>query len=214
MTSNGDLIVDVLENSLGYDLFWIQKPFGGYGYYIAYNNITGPIYNAFQRDKVEITTPLKYAFDNGFGFPPFIVPYISSYFNKDIFIGIDVIATGGPGELSDNLLYYTPIEIKIKKDTDTTPIEIYGEIIPSFPFSDVTIDLYSDGNHRQTIYAANTSVVNDISELITLLNNDINNVFGLTYSEDGRGGIMVTIPTNLKNQFSANGILTFTVTNN
>lgn len=213
LTSNGELIVDVLENSLGYDLIWTQTPFGGNGYYIAINSI-GPIYNTFQRNKVEITTPLKYAFDNGPGFPPLIVPYIASYFNKDSFIGIDVIATGGPGELSDNLLYYTPIEIKIKKDTDTTPIEIYGEIIPSFPFSDVTIDLYSDGNHRQTIYAANTSVVNDISELITLLNNDINNVYKLTYSEGGPGGIMVTIPTSLKNQFSANGVLTFTVTNN
>ena len=214
LTSNGELIVDVLENSLGYDLIWNQNPFGGYGYYVAINNITGPIYNAFQRDKVEIITPLKYAFDNGPGFPPLIVPYIASFFNKDSFIGIDVIATGGPGELSDNLLYYTPIEIKVKKDMDTTPIEIYGEVGPSFPFSDVTIDLYSDDNYRQTIYAANTSFVNDIQELISLLNNDINNVFGLTYSEGGPNGIMVTMPTNLKNQFSVNGVLTFTVTNN
>lgn len=214
LTSGGGLIVDVLENTLGYDLNWSQAPFGGYGYYVSFNSITGPIYNSFQRDKVEIITPLKYAFDNGPGFPPLIAPYISSFFIKDSFIVIDVIATGGPGDLSDNLLYYTPIEIKVKQDTDTTPIEIYGEVIQSYPFSDATIDLYSDGNQIQTIYAANTSFVNDIQELITLLNNDQNNVFNLIYTEGGPNGIMVTIPTNLKTQFSANGTLTFTVTNN
>jgi hypothetical protein len=214
LTSDGGLVVDVLENTLGHGLTWDQAPSGGYGYYVAYNSITGPIYNSFQRDRVEIITPLKYSFDNGPGFPPLIAPYISTFLIKDGFIVIDVVATGGPGDLADNLLYYTPIEIKVKQDTDTTPIEIYGEVIAEFSFSDVTIDLYSDGNQIQTIYAANTSLVNDIQELITLLNNDQNNVFNLIYTEGGPNGIMVTVPTNLKNQFSANGTLTFTVTNN
>jgi hypothetical protein len=214
LQSAGGLIVDVLENTLGYDLTWDQAPFGGYGYYVAYNSITGPIYNAFQRDKVEIITPLKYAFNNGPGFPPLVAPYISTFFIKDSFIGIDVVATGGPGDLADNLLYYTPIEIKVKQDTDTTPIEIYGEVIPSFPFSDTTIDLWSNSSQRQTIYAEDTSAVNNIQELITLLNNDVNNVFNLIYTEGGYSGIIVTMPTNLKNQFSADGTLTFTVTNN
>jgi hypothetical protein len=59
LTSGGELIVDVLENTLGYDLDWQQNPFGGFGYYVAVNSLTGPVYNCFPRDKTEIITKFK-----------------------------------------------------------------------------------------------------------------------------------------------------------
>lgn len=212
LTSYGALIVDVLENTLGYDLIWSQAPFGGYGYYIALNSSTGPIYNTFQRDKIEIITPLKYSFGIGIGFPPFIVPSITSFDSKDDLIAIDVInVNGGPGDLSNDLLYYTPIEIKIKQDTDTTPIVIYGSVPTFFPFSNTYISLNCNENPIQDIYCDNTSTVNNMTELITLLNNDVNNVYGFIYAEGGPSGIEVTIPTNIKNQFCSNGTLTFNV---
>jgi hypothetical protein len=213
LTSGGGLIVDVLENTLGYDLIWQQAPFGGYGYYIAVNSTTGPIYNSFNRDKVEIITPFKYPFDNGGpSFPPFIVPGIDSFFNKDSQIFIDVYDfMGGP---SNDLLYYTPIEIKINQDTDTTPIEVYGDITRSFPFSDVYISLNNGFDVIQYIYCSNVNTVNNMSELLTLLNNDINNVYDLVYSEGGPYGIKVIMPTNIKNQFCSNGTLSFLIFSN
>jgi len=212
LVSDGGLIVDVQENTLGYDLYWQLGLFGGYGTYTAFNNTTGSVYNAFKRDKVEVTTTNTYAFDNGPGLPAFIVPYVSNSFAKDDSIAIDTLYVGGgPGGYSNDLLYYTPVEIKIKQDLDTTPVEIYGEIGPSFPFSYVYTNLYCSGRFIQDFYAANQSTVNNISELITLLNNDINNVYGLVYSEGGPGGIQVTMPTSLKNQFCANGTLTFII---
>jgi hypothetical protein len=217
LTSGGELIVDVLENTLGYGLDWYWSGNNialTEGNYVAFNNITGPVYNSFQRDKIEIVTPFKWNFDFGM-FPPFITPNVGSFASKDDVINISVInADGGPGILFDDLLYYTPIEIKINQDTDTTPIEIYGEVIPSFYFSDVYISLIANGNYIQDVYCANTNSVNNMTELLTLLNNDINNVYGLVYSEGGPDGIKLVMPTNIKNQFCSNGTLTFEVYSN
>jgi len=214
LTSGGELIVDVLENTLGYDLDWYWSGndiFLSEGNYVAFNNITGPIYNSFQRDKIEIVTPFKWNFDFGM-FPPFITPNVGSFASKDDVINISVINVGGgPGFPADDLLYYTPIEIKINQDTDTTPIEIYGEVIPEFSFSDVYISLIANGNYIQDVYCDNASSVNNMTELLTLLNNDINNVYGLVYSEGGPGGIKLVAPTNIKNQFCSNGTLTFEI---
>jgi hypothetical protein len=217
LTSDGGLIVDVLENTLGYDLDWYWSGndiFLSEGNYVAFNNITGPIYNSFQRDKIEIITPFKWNFDFGM-FPPFITPNVGSFAGKDDVINISVINVGGgPGILSDDLLYYTPIEIKINQDTDTTPIEIYGEVMASFPFSDAYISLIANGSYIQDVYCDNTNTVNNMTELLTLLNNDINNVYELVYSEGGPGGIKLVAPTNIKNQFCSDGTLTFEIYSN
>jgi len=216
LTSGGELIVDVLENTLGYDLDWQQNPLGGTGYYAAVNSLTGPVYNCFPRDKTEIITKFKYSFLGAeVGLPPFITPIIISFDSKDDIIIINVVdVNDGPGFPSDDLLYYTPVEIKINQDTDTTPIEIYGEVIPSFPFSDAYISLIANGNYIQNVYCDNTSSVNNMTELLTLLNNDINNVYGLVYSEGGPGGIKLVAPTNIKNQFCSDGTLTFEIYSN
>jgi hypothetical protein len=215
LTSGGGLIVDVLENTLGYDLIWQQNPFGGSGEYVAFNSLTGPVYNCFPRDKTEIITQFKYSYSLNSILPPFITPIISSLIIKDSVIVLEVIdVSGGPGSQSDDLLYYTPVEIKINQDNDTTPIEIYGDIIPSFPFSDVYIALIANENYVEDFYCSNLSTVNNMSELLTLLNNDINNVYGLVYSEGGPGGIKLTMPTNIKNQFCSNGTLSFEILSN
>jgi hypothetical protein len=213
LTSGGGLIVDVLENTLGYDLYWEWAPFGGGGYYIAVNNTTGPIYNSFQKNNLEIITPFKYPF-NIFAYPPFIVPYIDSEFIKDGFIVINVINTGGPPELSNDLLYYTPIEIKINQDTDITPIQTYGLNVSNFPYGNLSIDIFAGDNNVQTIYG-NYNLVNNINELVAALNADSELNFLGTYSvnEGVENGIILTMPTNLKNQFSPNNTLTFEIFN-
>ena len=209
LTSDGGLIVDVLENTLGYDLSWVE--FVAPGFYIAVNNTTGPVYNSFPRDKVEIFTTFKWPFTEMISLPPYITPTIGNFVSKDDTIGISVInIDAGPTPIGD-LLYYTPIEIKIKQDTDITPIDIYGDVVASFAFGNIYINLVANQNVVQTIYADNISTVSSISDLVTLLNNDANNVYDLVYSEGGPGGIKLTMPTNLKNQFCANGTLTFQV---
>jgi hypothetical protein len=214
LVSDGGLIVDVLENNLGYELFWIQTPFGGDGYYIATNNTTGPIYNSFNRDKVEIITSFKYPFDNGGpSFPPFIVPGISSFINKDSSIFIDVFdVMGGP---SNDLLYYTPIEIKINQGP-RTPISVYGFNVSEFSYGNVSVRLFAGDNNVSTFYNSNYVVVNNINEMVTALNNDPNTSFLGTYSVNVgvQDGVILTMATNLKNQFSPNNTLTFEVFNN
>jgi hypothetical protein len=210
LISDGDLIVDVLENTLGYDLSWAWKPFGGEGYYIAVNDTTGPIYNSFQRDKVEIITPIKYSFDNGFGFPPFIVPYVNSFFTSNDLIGVDVVdVTGGPGVLSDNLLYYSPIEIKINQGT-LTPVVAYGLNVSSFPYGNISIDVFAGETNVETFYGDYESV-NNIDELVIALNNDttINYLGTFSVNEGIEDGIILTTTERIKNQFSPNNTLTF-----
>jgi len=208
LVSDGGLIVDVLENNLGYELFWIQTPYGGDGYYIATNNTTGPIYNSFNRDKVEIITPFKYPFYNGGpSFPPFIVPNIDSFINKDSFIFIDVYDfMGGP---SNDLLYYTPIEIKINQDP-LTPVIAYGLNVDSFPYGNISIDVIAGENYVQTFYG-DYVLVNNINELVIALNNDTTiNYLGTFSVNDGvENGIILTTTERIKNQFSPNNTLTF-----
>jgi hypothetical protein len=208
LVSDGGLIVDVLENTLGYELFWIQTPFGGDGYYIAGNSTEGPIYNSFQRDKVEIITPFKYPFYNGGpSFPPVIVPGISSFISKDDFIYIDVYDfMGGP---SNDLLYYTPIEIKINQDP-ITPVIAYGLNVDSFPYGNISIDVIAGENYVQTFYG-DYVLVNNIDELVIALNNDttINYLGTFSVNEGVENGIILTTTERIKNQFSPNNTLTF-----
>ena len=208
LVSDGGLIVDVLENTPGYNLFWNQAPFGGDGYYIAFNSTTGPIYNSFQRDKVEVITPFKYPFYNGGpSFPTYIVPYIDSFFNKDSFIGIDVYDFMG-GQ-SNDLLYYTPIEIKINQDP-LTPVIAYGLNVDSFPYGDISIDVIAGENYVQTFYG-DYVLVNNIDELVIALNNDttINYLGTFSVNEGVENGIILTTTQRIKNQFSPNNELTF-----
>jgi hypothetical protein len=207
LVSNGGLIVDVLENTLGYGLSWLQAPFGGDGYYIAVNSNTGPIYNSFQRDKVAVITPLKYPFN--YGSPTLVVPYISTVNNKDDSIGIDVYDSFVTQ--SNDLLYYTPIEIKINQDTDITPIVISGTTT-SFPFTNVSVEFYCGDMFIQYFYTSGSTIVNDISEVVTVLNTDTNTSFLGTFSDDG-GNIILTMSANLETQFCANSTLTFNVFN-
>ena len=208
LVSNGGLIVDVLENTLGYELFWIQTPFGGDGYYIAVNSTTGPIYNSFQRDKVEVITPFKYPFDNGGpSFPPFIVPGIDSFFNKDSQIFIDVYDF--MGGLSNELLYYTPVEIKINQGP-LTPVIAYGLNVSSFPYGNISIDVFAGDNNVETFYGDYSEVTN-MDELVIALNNDttINYLGTFSVNEGVENGIILTTTERIKNQFSPNNELTF-----
>ena len=208
LVSDGGLIVDVLENTLGHELFWIQTPFEGNGYYIAFNSTTGPIYNSFQRDKVELITPFKYPFYNGGpSFTTYIVPYIDSFFNKDSFIGIDVYDFMG-GQ-SNDLLYYTPIEIKINQDP-LTPVIAYGLNVDSFPYGNISIDVIAGENYVQTFYG-DYVLVNNIDELVIALNNDttINYLGTFSVNEGVENGIILTTTQRIKNQFSPNNELTF-----
>jgi len=209
LVSDGDLIVDVLENTLEYDLSWSWAPFGGNGYYVAVNNTTGPIYNSFQVDKIEMITPFKYSFNIGL-FPPFIIPYVESEFIRNGFIVVDVVDVSfGPGSLTDNLLYYSPIEIKINQGP-LTPVIAYGLNVSSFPYGNISIDVFAGDNNVETFYGDYSEVTN-IDELVTALNNDttINYLGTFSVNEGVENGIILTTTERIKNQFSPNNTLTF-----
>lgn len=214
LISLGDLIVDVIENDLGFDITWVRAPFGGYGYYIGFNSLLGPVFGQFPRARTVVTSQIKYPFDNNvdpFDFP-IAIPGISSFASKDSAVFIDVLSGG---DLVDNSLYYTPVEISIKKDFDTTPIDVYGLNVSSFPYGNVSVILFAGNNEIATIYNDTYSEVNNITEMVARLNSDINTSILGTYSinENVENGVILTIATNLKNQFSPNNTLTFEVFN-
>jgi len=208
LTSSGNLVVDVLENTFDFDLTWDMNPYGGGGTYFAFNDTTGPIYNTFEREKTSVITQLT---SYPGPFPPLVQYYAQSgsLTSKDdiVFLGVWDWDLGQP---VDNLLYYTPVEIKVKKNTDTTPIVISGSVLPSYPFSYVGVDLICSGNYIENFNTDNTTV-NNLTELITQLNTYETTSFLGTYSDDGNDGILLTIATNLANQFCSTGTLTFEV---
>lgn len=205
LTSNGDIVVNVIENTLGYDLYW-EYAFWGPGIYVAYNNSIGPKYNQFRRD---LTSAISQITAPSGPYPIQIYTGATSYSAKDDTIGLFTwnYLDGTP---VTNSLYYTPIEINIIQDLDTTPIVINGTITPSFPFSNASVDLIYNGNNFESFIGDSTQV-NNLTELITELNTNTETSYLGVFSENVLGEIILTMPTNLKNRFAPNGELTFEI---
>ena len=78
LTSNGGIVVNVLENTLGHDIMWDWAPFGGGGYYFVtstgvFDLIIGEAPTAFPREKTTYNCGVKYGFDQ-YGLP--VIPII------------------------------------------------------------------------------------------------------------------------------------------
>lgn len=208
LESAGNLVVHVLENTLGFDINWFDEFVPGA--YFGMNATTGPIHNAFSRSQVSVMTSNTAFFIAGspteytlYGFPAGVV-------NKDEIVAIIPYDFNVGSNVVDSL-YYTPVQISFKQSLDTTPILATGSVLSSFPFGNVAVDLYAGPLYIQDFTAYNTSTVDDIGELVTLLNSDpVTNYLG-TFAYDDSGNILLTIATNLKNQFSPNNTLTFEV---
>lgn len=209
LESSGNLAVNVLENNLGYDIEWVSniQP----GLYFGFNSTTGPLYNNFNRNSTFINIgEIAPLFGPTF-YTPFASPIVFNQKDDSIILGVfDPLDPFSPG-IPDQL-YYFPVEIQILKDSDTTPVVITGTTT-TFPFTNVSIDLICGEQTIQYLYTSGGTIVNDISEVVTILNNDTNTNFLGTFSDDGFGGINLTIATNLQTQFCANNTLTFYVFN-
>lgn len=207
ITSSGNLVVDVIENNLGFDIIW--EEFFAPGVYAGFKSNTGPLYNSFPRRQVSINIQETVNF---FGPPELINIYSSpsGLGEKDELIVV-VVYNWNTFQTETSRLYYNPIEISFKQDLDTTPIIATGSVFNEYPIYNAGIDIFSNGNFIDSIYAENISNSNNLSELITLLNEDIYTSYLGVFSDDEAGGIQLTIPTNIKNQFSPNGTLNFEV---
>ena len=205
LESSGNLVVTVLENNLGFDIEWIED-FMSPGVYAGYNSTTGPLYNTFNRNSTFLLGGNQTPFFGPNPIETFIFP--NNFIEKDDSIILFVVDLSVPTPVSDSLAYYS-IEIQVKQDTDTTPIVINGTVENAFPIGNTSIDLRCNGNYIQPIYGDGT--VNDMSELITYLNSESDMSYLGTYSDDGSGGVLLEMPTNLVNQFCSSGTLTFEV---
>jgi hypothetical protein len=205
----GNFIVDVLENNLGFDINWFNDFIPGV--YIGINATTGPIHNAFPRTQVSVMTG-QTVLASGEPFPvqSTIFAFPGGFSNKDEVVVVVPYDFDALANL-ENSLYYTPVEISFKQSLDTTPILATGSVVSSYPFGYVSVDLKAGERFVQSFYADNQSAVNNIDELITLLNTDIITSYLGTFGYDGSGNILLTIATNLKNQFSPDNTLTFEV---
>ena len=208
LESSGNLVVTVLENNLGFDIEWVDGAGFDTGIYFGFNSITGPLYNTFNRNTTFVLSANNIPFFGPNTLETFITPATLS--EKDDTIVVAVFDMSVPEPVSDNL-YYFPVEIQVKQDTDTIPIIINGTVESSFPINYPSISLFCNGNYIQSLYG--NSTVNNMSELITYLNSEPNISYLGTYSDNGVGGVLLEIPTNLVNQFCSSGTLTFEIFN-
>lgn len=212
LDSSGGLVVQVLENTLGFDIVW-----GGYagpGAYIGFNSITGPQTNAFPRKSTQVSVS-----QNGGAFTsPWIIKQggVAGLAYKDDAVYLYIWDMDNQTPIEDSL-YYQSVEIKIKRDQDTTPGTIYGLNLSEYPYSSVGVELLGSPQNSGSgvgIFSAEPGVtVNNINELVDLLNSDLNTNYLGTFAIDplGEEGLILTMPQYLKNQFSPDGVLTFEV---
>lgn len=207
--STGNFVVQVLENNLGFDIDWYNDFVPGV--YFGMNATTGPIYNSFPRSKVSVMVSQgANAYVGPSEFTLYGAP--ASIGSKDDVVIVVPFDYNGLSNLED-VLYYTPVEISFKQSLDTTPILATGSVGSSYPFGNVAVGLYADSRFIESFNVDDTSVVNNLNQLISRLNSDINTnylgIFGYNANEE----IQLTINTNLKEQFSPDNVLTFVVYN-
>ena len=102
LTSDGNMIVNVLENTLGFDIL-VDYPSYGIDGIISFfpNSILLP-------HKTKITSQATIPF----GFTP-IIPIILTSIDAELLSGVMYIIDPGAGGLLGNSLYNTPVEIKV-----------------------------------------------------------------------------------------------------
>ena len=211
LVSLGYLVVNELQNTLGFGIDWSQNFMGGSGFYFATNDNTGPIINTFPIQKTSVKTQN----------PPFVFGYgnliqvaggVASLINKNDVVFVSVY-DWGLDQPVDNALYYTPVEITIEQDLDTTPVNVFGATV-GFPFSNVAYDVKCGDNVMFTNYSNDGTMVNNMEELVNLLNDNSNtNQLGVFSVGGGDGGIKLTMAKNLENQICPDNDLTFVVFN-
>lgn len=209
LDSSGGLVVTELENNLGYEIAWLWKPFDGYGYYVAVNNDLGPVNNTFPRSQTYLNTQINY---NTFSGPPSLIqPTISpySFMGKDNIVILNIFDFDLFDSVDDRL-YYTPVEIMI--DQNLTPIVVSGTVETSYPINNLSMTLTCDGNNLSSIIT-DVDNVDNITELIDALNNNSQFNYLGTYSDDGSGGVLLTMTTDTKNYFCQDGTFTFEIFN-
>ena len=205
LSSQGDLVVNVLENTLGYDLYWAYDVFGP-GVYIAVRDIFNPILNSFPRNFVSGQAQTT----QSFGYNPSILTINaspSSYLLKDDSFTLTVW-DDDVWEYTSNRLYYTPIEIKVK--VDVTPVVIIPTLNSSYPFNNAAFYLDCNGN-TNSYYSNDGTTVNNAQELADVLNLNIGTNFIGTFSVNGSGDIILTTITTIKQQYCQDGTLTITI---
>ena len=205
LSSLGDVVANVLENTLGYDLAWSYNIVGN-GIYFAINDSTGPIANSFPRNYVtsQVQTTQSLAYN------PSVLTVntsIASYFAKDDLF-VFTVWDNDYWEYTNNRLYYMPIEIKVK--VDVTPVVIIPTLNNSYPFSNASFYLDCNGN-TDSYYSNDGTTVNNAQELATVLNNSNETNFLGTFSDDGSGNIILTMTTSVKQQYCEDGTLTITI---
>ena len=133
LTSNGGLIVDVLENTLGDELVWFDEEFFGQGglYVAVFSDVinNNNLCNNFPRNKTQITTPslITNPFNYFFEAPQDTLIMSSGVGNlftpTDDVIYLTVYDLG-TSSYTGNTLYYTPIEIKVNSSItqEETPL--------------------------------------------------------------------------------------------
>lgn len=201
--SSGNLVVTVLENNLGYNISWVND---APGFYVGSNETTGYVYNNFNvTDTIvtgQITSPTgPIPINMGTG--------VGSVTNRNdsVYLATWDYLNGNP---TNDALYYNPVQIQIKQNLDTTPIVLSGSVQPSFPFSYVSTRLVCNGNNIENFIGDGTQV-NNTTEMINQLNSNPTTSYLGTYSDGGSGVILLSMATNLVDQFCSNETLSFVI---
>ena len=211
IVSSGTLAVEVLENTLGFDINWAHAPMGGSGYYVGVNNTVGPLYNGFPKNRTIVKTQERNVFgfagEELFQFWTEVDSFIPPGYKDSSVILRTYNMDSGMEE--GNLLYYTPIEITMKRDMDTTPVVISGTVSGAYSLVNTTVRFMRNG--VDIYHAGTTETSDDLADLLSTLNAQTStNYFG-TYASDGAGGLTLTMPAWLKRQFAEDNLLTFEV---
>jgi hypothetical protein len=213
ITSTGDIFANVLENTLGYDLQWEQNPEAPPGIYAGFDSNFGPKYNNFPKDRTFITVQ-----ETGYFFEADNIRYYPSTREivvKNDSIGLDVrninYQSWTQSDWIENRLYLTPVEIKVKQNIDKTPILLPGMSVVDYS-TESTIDVVLYNNNDFVEYfTTSVSMPNNITELVTLLNNDEGTNFLGVFSDDGNDGLEFSMYANLVERFNTFGTLNFFV---
>jgi hypothetical protein len=160
LTSVGNIVANVLENTLGDDIVWFDDgPFSSGVYVGFFNEYINNNYNYnIPTNKTQITTPSAIVPIGGY-YPDqnvlTVTSFVGSFLSDSDAIILSVLNVSGiPFTYAPDSLYLTPIEIKINTPQEETPL--------------ISIDWFAEGGETDfDTYTINIPPILNVTRLTT-----------------------------------------------
>lgn len=204
LESSGNFVVEVLENTMGHEIFIDNVADGIYVGFGPY----GAINNQFPRRNTSLISGKNFSSQPLPSSTSISAGALSLLYKDDSFILLTLDDNVGAVSYS---LYQTPIELRVRQNVSGETFSV-ACIVPELPIEEVIASIYSGSNYVDTFSTFSGPVANK-EDLVVLLNTQLAPAAGYwgTFSLDGSNNVVLTASARIKEQWSRDAEMTIVI---